>query len=1012
MPMTTMGRSQFLLNRSKQRFRAQHGGSSDPPMGSIHGDISRASSSKGRGGSERSPSPAPPPLPISVSASTPSDPEEATPNEVAFTRSVQRQQTESTSTSPQQQQQHHQHHQQQTQQFDNDSYQQVQEKDFGKQETSNDTHGYVAEEDFDDKSSLQYSRQTAVSKAFLIDGKTLQQKLEQQQYEHEQQQIKLRQEQLKQQEQLRWQQHQLFAQQEQLQQQEKARQMRQQQQIRHQKHHHQQRHNYQQQQRHLKDQDQSLEQQYFQQHNQQQYDGHSQQITGMPASPKQPEEKPPLMSLKEKRRLRKQEKGSRIIVGKGCWRRHQQILMQQHTNKGYDEDSLIDDLQKTITVNRHGDISNDVADTATVFTAVSQTGSVPNEFVPSRGVILDVRVMSDALSFLDKANRFQIPEHLANTLEPTYGGFPQRGTDNYHHNEDMMRKAIANRQENQKHGDATRAYMEPGHNLRSTQLTTTALSISSSGHSGRSLAQNSTITSRRDAFEEESRFVDASLLEINPRLRDPAMVTTSYYNSGILSQEDFVGSTANGTHLNGLAVPGVETEPSMLSNAIPLHHENMSAMAGTPRHRNREAAASPPATIGDNSYPSLQINEAFTTATPYRKGATTNKMSRRPSPSPSDVLMTYSVTHNEDTTSSSVSGTRDNSDPSGRTADPSGRTASVVSSVHSRRSIPIHKGKKASKAEKIRRKMVEGDKYERSARADTSRCSSQVESSGSCEDNSHAPRYDERDIYENSHGSNSISSSFDSRLGEHERDSLGPAILSNDYSDAPSLPSRRTVDEYRRSTTYTKGRDHISEEHDNATSYSVSQADDREEEYMSPGGHYYQRRDPLADYEDNVSLSVSSRRDGVSTNSRKSYFTSQSFVANDDPSMTPSESSEGFVLDPVSTSYRRQHQSRYPQRSPGRPVQRSDPPPRARKQKHEKKPRKTRKQRYAPVGIPKGNKGAGIILEHQDSNETDFSELDRWLESAMASKSIEEERSIANSTQEDLDAWLDSVIHR
>ena len=787
------------------------------------------------------------------------------------------------------------------------------------------------------------------------------------------------------------------------------------------------------------------------------------------------------MSLKEKRRLRRQEKGSRITVGKGCWIRHQQILKQQHTNKEYDEDSLVDDLQKTITFNKHGDNSNDMAGTATVVTTVSQTGSVPNEFVPSRGVILDVRIISDALTFLDKSNRLQIPEHLASTLEQTYGAFPQRGTNNDRHNEDRIRKAIANRQENQKHSSATMTNMEPsqsprtmssGHNsnhrqypvtsvsqnlhlsphpyhphealennMISTQMATTALSISSSSHSGRSLAQNSTITSRRDAFEEESRYVDTSLLKRDPSLRDPAIVAATYYESEIMVQEGFAGSTANGTHLNGLIVPGVVTEPSMLSNAV---HESVSPIAGTPQHRNRGAAkanvgtepASPmlgsnppmlhltamasPSTIGvslagsveaavpaidrDHSYPSLRINEAFTTVRRCKKGTTTNKMSRRPSPSPSDVLMTYSVTNNGDTTSSSGSGTRDNSDPS--------RAASGVSSVHCRRSTPIHRGTKSSQAEQIRRKMVGGNEHKSSVIRDTNSCASRSQSSGSYKDNRRALRHDEGDIYEKSHGSNSISSRSDSRFDRHEVDILGQPMLSNDYSDATSLPSRRTVDEYRRSRNGTQRYDHSREEHDNATSYSVSQADGRGDEYMSPGGRYYQRRDPMAEYEDDVSLSVSSRRDGESTYSRRSYFTSESFVANDDPSMTPSESSEGFLLDPVSTSYRRQHQSQYPQRSPERPAQRSDPPPRASKKEQKKKPPKTRKQRYAPVGIPKGNKGAGIILEQQDSSETDFSELDRWLESAMASKSIEEERSIAESTKEDLDAWLDSVIHR
>ena len=144
--------------------------------------------------------------------------------------------------------------------------------------------------------------------------------------------------------------------------------------------------------------------------------------------------------------------------------------------------------------------------------------------------------------------------------------------------------------------------------------------------------------------------------------------------------------------------------------------------------------------------------------------------------------------------------------------------------------------------------------------------------------------------------------------------------------------------------------------------------------------------------------------------SRRSHFTSESIVHSDDPSLAPSENSDTFLLDPVSSSYERHHRSRYPQRSY----------PQATKKK-QKAPAK--KQRYAPVGIPKGKMGAGLLLEHEEvTSHDDEDDLDQWLESAMASQSVDKSTSMGESVHDhqlehsgdeaDLDRWLDSVIRR
>lgn len=223
------------------------------------------------------------------------------------------------------------------------------------------------------------------------------QSFERHRYEFEQHQLQLRQEQLRQQEQLRWQQHQLQLQQEQMRQQEQIRQMRQQQQIRNQKIHLQQRHQYQLQQKQLREQQQFLEREYEQQRREQQ-EGVRRQM------PLRNQDREPEITTEKK----KNEEEGKIVrkPRRGRWHRQFQLLNQ------LDEEKSLDDLQKTLTRPKRQSIGfipssllqkNDYS--------MGETGEELN-WVP-----IDVRTVSKALSFLDRASLLQIPQHLAATLD-------------------------------------------------------------------------------------------------------------------------------------------------------------------------------------------------------------------------------------------------------------------------------------------------------------------------------------------------------------------------------------------------------------------------------------------------------------------------------------------------------------------------------------------------------------------------------------------------------------------
>ncbi|CAB9517693.1 expressed unknown protein [Seminavis robusta] len=343
----------------------------------------------------------------------------------------------------------------------------------------------------------------ALSRQTALENHKLQKQLERQKYEHEQQQLQLRQEQLRQQEQLRWQQHQLQLQQEQLMQQEHVRSMRQQQQIRNQKLHHQQRHQYQMQQKQLREQQQMLERQYQQQQSEQQ-DGIKRHLET------QRQQQEEMRQREQQKEERKEERRSLLApkLRRGRWQRHQQLLHQLD-----DEEESLYDLRKTITVRRNAP-SSDASVASMILQNVTGEASFGGHH-HRQGVTIDVRAVSEALSFLDRASRLQIPEHLAATLEIL--SKTPRGEK-----EQIVRKAIAVRQGRKVYGDDYDSLQQSFSKLsyssgfttsyqpvvapnsssfgllqkptsQTKQSKTSALSVSSS--SSRSLGPKSTITS-------------------------------------------------------------------------------------------------------------------------------------------------------------------------------------------------------------------------------------------------------------------------------------------------------------------------------------------------------------------------------------------------------------------------------------------------------------------------------------------------------------------------------------
>jgi len=880
----------------------------------------------------------------------------------------------------------------------------------------------------DDRSNhySQCTQNTSKSPEILINGMTLKQQLERQQYEHEQQQLQLRREQLRQQEQLRWQQHQLKLQNEQFQQQEKVRRMRQQQQLRHQKHQHQHQHhhNQQRQQEHVNKKQQTLEEQYFEQ---EQY-----------RESRLQEELQHQQNAAEKRRHQQQKegKGNRKAVRKGWWKRQQQVLQQQQQN-ATGEDSLYDDLQKTITP-RNGNAHQTGTDTASLMTILSQSSYTGNAYLiggRGRGITLDSRVISDALSFLGKARRLQIPEHLACSLDVSRNTLPT-GTSKVV----GMRKAIANRQERHTYSNVSEAEIpyqkqssNPHHQYQedtgaSRVLNACGLSLSSSSSSGRSLAQNSTITTKKDAFGESS-------------------CTGAGGSRPHLQQ--IVDTTLLNTPLPGL--PPIITQDYDIpfeDERIPEHLPRDNAYFDDAQHS--LPVLSPPETLRSNSETNREITHPSFKGKNKQRDSIHHPVSTRTTqyPSPNANELTYSVTQNEENTFTySVTQVDDTSISGGVRSRSSERSASRFASIQSQQSQSS-----GSLADVIRQKMK--DDFEQLQLNESRKYSDKKNSRRASKSRPKEPLdlavIEGREEYEEP---SSVSNYSEEKPEErYNHDHLEQSAA--EYYDIHTLPSR-TADEYRRPDSSTRKK------------YAHNRAEIFDEDYEDLGidsdshGHSYPDENhyqydfvdedkdegnecpEFVDREEEEEFyKVNDRHTLLITEIRKLYevgtrvaVLEQMFdaaivaeaIGSDDfrSEKSPSESDSSGLLDHISSAYQREHQARYQHKSqaPKKPTKTTATT---------KQYRTSKRQRHVPVGNFHNRKSnRGYILEEGRDEDTSQDELDQWLENAMASNSQSMDRSFVGrrgpsyhesynhdrilgdrGDEAELDAWLEEVIRR